>query len=118
MDLGFIKLHTSTVALSDWTSQIGSNCSTLSPGFTDHEIIWHSVIPMLVSLMSLDRHRKNSTFTNVCKKIRLFNTQSSEEVELMMEDLEGRATMIGKPMPRQSAGPKSRYQESLHASKP
>lgn len=45
---------TSTDALSDCTSQMGSNCSTRAPGLTNHWITWHSVIPRRNTL-SLDQ---------------------------------------------------------------
>jgi hypothetical protein len=44
-------VSTSTDALSDCTSHIGSNCSTRAPGFTNHWMTWHSVIPDYISSM-------------------------------------------------------------------
>lgn len=71
---------TSTVALSDCTSHILSNCSTRAPGWTNHWMTWHSVIPTEGQSQHTEQNVAR-TFSNVCQKIRLHDLCSGGSVE-------------------------------------
>ena len=56
---------TSVIALSDWTSQILSNCSTRAPGSTNHCMICTSLIPVTDESKSIQDQPHILTFSDI-----------------------------------------------------
>lgn len=60
-----INRTTSVVALSDWTSQILSNCSTRAPGSTNHCMICTSLMPKTTKQQYNPEKEHNLTFADI-----------------------------------------------------